>query len=192
MLQYFIQHLQQFVSLNDMDIQFIKQIIPVQSFHKRELLLAEGEISKAFYFNLSGFVRLFYINKGEEKTAYFYPEKTFISAYASFTQQIPSQLNLQATESTTLAIISLEASRQLLAYSPKFEILARVAMEEELINHQEIIASLLTLNPEERYFHLLDKNPAIFQRVPQRQIASYIGVTAESLSRIKKRHQQKP
>ena len=114
----------------------------------------------------------------------------FISAYASFMKQTPCPFSLQATEPTEVAVIGLEASGKLLNYSPRFEKLARIAMEEEMISHQEIIASLLTLRPEERYAELLQNNPEIFQRVSQIQIASFIGVQPESLSRIKKRHQQ--
>ncbi|MEL6652342.1 MAG: Crp/Fnr family transcriptional regulator, partial [Bacteroidota bacterium] len=73
--------------------------------------------------------------------------------------------------------------------SPKFEFLARLAMETELIAQQRIIANLLRLKPEERFYELMERQPEIFQRVPQRYIASYIGVKPESLSRIKKRHQ---
>ena len=82
----------------------------------------------------------------------------------------------------------METAMQLLRYSPKFELLARVAMEDELITYQKIIASFLTQNPEERYFNLLENNSSYFQRIPQHYIASFIGVQPESLSRIKKRY----
>lgn len=188
MLTRFIKYLQQHVPLNEQDIDFLYKVLSVKSFKKGTILLSEGQISTAFYFNLTGFVRLFYLKNGEERTAFFYPQNTFISAYESFVHQTPSRLNLQATEQTTLVEISVTAATQLLQYSPKFEALARIAMEDELITHQKIIATLLTLTPEERYYNLLDENPLIFQKVPQHYIASYIGVKPESLSRIKKRH----
>ena len=68
-------------------------------------------------------------------------------------------------------MISAEASVQLMEFSPKFEMIARVAMEQEMMGHQEVVASLLTLNPEERYLDLLEKNPEIFQRIPLHYIA---------------------
>lgn len=191
MIEKFIHHLKQFIELNDADIEFVKEIVSVKRLQKGDYLLQEGAFSQAFYFNISGFVRLFYLIAGEEKTAYFYSEGIFISAYASFVKQLPSRFYLQATETTHVAVISMEASVQLLNYSSKFEKLARIAMEEELIKHQEMVESLITLSPEERYHNLLQKNPTIFNRVPQIQIASYIGVKPESLSRIKKRSQLK-
>jgi len=187
MIEPFINHISKFITLNSADLNLIASSVPVKSFKKGELLLKQGEISKEFYFNISGFVRLFYNQDGNEKTAYFYRPDEFISAYASFVNQVPSQFNLEATEDSQMAIISLENSVKLLTHDSKFEVLARIAMEQELINHQEIIASLLTMNPEARYLNLLNRNPEIFQKVSQIQIASYLGVQPESLSRIKKR-----
>lgn len=191
MINQFVTYLNQFIQLSPEDETFLTQSLRIKKCKRNEVILAEGQISKAFYFNLSGFVRLFYIKDSGEKTAYFYPKNTFISAYESFVYRKPSKLNLQTTEATTLVEISFEASQKLLAYSPKFEALARIAMEDELIIHQQIIESLLTLSPEERYFNLMNDSPEVFQKVPQHQIASYIGVQPESLSRIKKRAFQK-
>jgi CRP-like cAMP-binding protein len=192
MIQTFLDYLDGKIDLTPEESAFVAEQVSIATYKRGAFLLKEFEISKAFFFNLSGFVRLFYNQKGEERTAHFYPEGTFISAYQSFIKHTPSTFYLQATEETTVVVINRAAAAALLVFSPKFEILARIAMEEEMISYQEIIASLLTLNPEERYFHLLEKNPTIFQRVPQRQIASYIGVKPESLSRIKKRNFEKP
>ena len=187
----FIQHLTKYVNLSNEDITFITELIPIRTVEKNDFLIREGEVSSEFYYLSEGFVRLYYVQDGEEKTAYFYDKGTFISAYSSFMRQTPCNFYLQATESSSLAVIGLEVSQKLLDYSSKFERLARVAMEEEMVSLQEIIASLLTLRPEERYADLLKRNPEIFQKVPQLQIASYLGVKPESLSRIKKRFMQR-
>jgi CRP-like cAMP-binding protein len=192
MLEAFIQFLSKSVSLTPVDISLLQDVLKVKSYKRGEFILQEGEISQAFYFNLKGFVRLFYLRNGEDKTAYFYPENNFISAYESFVKQEPARLNLQAMEKSQLVEVSIEASRKLLAHSPKFEAVARAAMESELINHQRMVEYLLAENPETRYDLLLEENPDIFQRVPQRYIASYIGIKPESLSRIKRRQARKP
>lgn len=183
----FIVYLKRHIELLPEDIDFLHKNIVVQRFNKYDFLLEEGQISKAFYFNLSGFVRLFYLREGEERTAYFYPEGVFISAYSSFVRQEPSGFYLQASEDTEVVVISVESSYKILNYSNKFEAVARIAMEEELISHQTMVASLLTKNAEERYLELLNSNPLIFQKVPQVHIASYIGIKPQSLSRIKRR-----
>ena len=188
--QNFILQLNRKVPLAPEDQAILRQTLRLKSFGKNQLISEEGEVSRAFYYNLDGFVRLFYNVDGKEKTAYFYPPGHFISDYESFVRQVPSRMNLQTTEQTTLIEISQTAAAQLLAHSPKFEALARIAMEDELIANQQIIAALITRSPTERYRQLLAENPTIFQRVPQRHIASYLGVEPESLSRIKKRAMQ--
>ncbi len=180
-----------FLPLSPEEIAFVKELLPTKTFKKHEYLIRAGEVSKSFYYNVTGFVRLYYIIEGEEKTAYFYGEGSFISAYSSFMNQEPCAFFLQAAEDTEVVVISVEASEKLLAHSPKFEKLARIAMEEEMISLQEIIASLITLNPEKRYLQILERNPEIFQKVPQIQIASFLGVKPESLSRIKKRSMER-
>lgn len=188
MINYFITYLDRQISLTEEEKEFLKTLLPVKHYKKGTILLLEGQISQTFYFNITGFVRLFYVKNDEDNRAYFYPENTFVSAYESFVKQIPATLNLQAMEDTTLVEISRESAGKLLAFNSKFEILTRIALENELINHQNMIASLLSLSPEERYYQLLEEYPEIFQRIPQHYIASYIGVKPESLSRIKKRH----
>jgi len=181
------QHLSNYIPLEESDLNLLVELVPIRRYSKGEFLLRAGQTSKEFFFNISGFVRLYYLQQGEERTAYFYGERLFISAYESYVKQKPSNFYLQATEETTVAVIGVEAAQKLLSTAPKFEALARIAMEEELISLQDIIATLLTLSPEQRYLQLLERNPKIFQRVPQVYIASYIGVKPESLSRIKKR-----
>lgn len=187
-MEEFIKFLNGKIQLNDEDESFLKSQLRLKTFEKGTSILKEGQISQAFYFNVEGFVRLFYKRGHEERTAYFYPEGVFISAYESFVKQTPSKVNLEAAETSTLIEINAEASIALLQYDPKFESIARTIMEEELIAHQRIIESLLTLSAEERYSQLMEERPWIFGRIPQQHIASYIGVQPESLSRIKKRY----
>ena len=191
MISTFIEHLEQYLALSVEDKAVLYQTLSTKFFKKGSYILEEGQVSKAFFFNLKGLVRLFY-NKGEaEVSAYFYPEGYFISAYESFVKQIPTNMNLQALESTELIQINFSTAAELLAYSPKFETIARIAMEDELITYQKLIATTLTLSPQERYEALLNDHPNLIQRIPQRYLASYIGVKPESLSRIKKRFMEK-
>lgn len=188
---HFISRMTSFLPLSEDEISLLRTIVPIRTYAKGEFLIKAGDISKSFFYNASGLVRLYYLLEGEQKTAYFYGEGSFISAYSSFIKQEPCTFFLQACEETSVAVISVASSETLLAHSPKFEKLARIAMEEEMVSLQEIIASLLTLSPEKRYLDLLKRNPEIFQKVPQSQLASYIGVKPESLSRIKKRSMER-
>lgn len=187
MINKLIDHLERSVALCEEEKEVIRREVIVQDIEKNQVLLAEGEVSRAFYFVIKGCIRLYYNVGIEEKTAFFYLEDMFVSSYESFTRQIPARHNFQAIEDSVLAVISIEVAAKLLEASPKFEFLARIMMEEELIVYQEIISSFVTLQPEQRYLRLLESFPELFQRIPLHQIATYIGVTPETLSRIRKR-----
>ncbi|MEM6344673.1 MAG: Crp/Fnr family transcriptional regulator [Bacteroidota bacterium] len=184
----FLAYLDTSVPLQEQEKALVAKHCRTLQLAKGTHLLRAGAVSRAFYYNISGLVRLYYLREEREVSAYFYDAGSFISAYESFVRQTPAQLNLQVMEPSILIEINQKAAATLLAASSKFEVIARLAMEEELIAKQHIIANLLSLNPEERYYHLMDTQPSLFQRLPQHYLASYIGVKPESLSRIKKRH----
>lgn len=187
MIDQFIQFLNKHIELSDNEVQYVKGLLDLKTFKKKEYLLKEGEVSNEFYFNLEGCVRLYYNVNGEEKSAFFFSENQFVSSYESYVKQIPSKHNLQAIERTTVVVLDIKNAFKLLDYSPKFELLARLMMEEELIIYQTLVSSYITLSPEERYSNFIENNNVLLQRLPQHYIASYLGVSPESLSRIKKR-----
>jgi len=182
-----IDHLNNYQQLEESERDFLTENIPVKKFAKKDILLEQGQVSQNFYFVISGCVRLYYNTNGEEKTAFFYTENQFVSSYKSFVQQLPTHHNLQCIEESYLATISKENANLLLKTFPKFEFLARMIMEEELMIYQEVISSFITLSPEERYMQLQKKQPELIQRIPQHYLATYLGVKPESLSRIRKR-----
>ena len=187
MINGLIKHFEQHIKLSEEEKKFIIENIHVKTIKKNQILLTEGETSKEFYFILKGSIRLFYKTDLDEKTAFFYFENMFVSSYESFTKQIPSKHNLQTIEESIIAIISFEIAYKLLELFPKFDFLARIMMEEELIVCQEIISSFVTQNAEKRYQKLLEENSHLLQRIPQYQLATFLGVTPETLSRIRKR-----
>ena len=184
-------YLEQQIPLSEEELLFLADNIPEEKILKHTLLLAAGQISQAFYFVVKGCVRMYYLVDGVEKTTFFYTEGTFVSSYKSFIQQVPAPHFLQTVEDTCLSVISTESAHQLLQLFPRFEFLARVAMESELSVYQDMIASFVTLNAEQRYLKLLETQPDLPQRIPQHFIATYLGVSPETLSRIRKRIHQK-
>lgn len=187
MHNHLIHLLSNFIDLNEKEKSFIEDNLPVLEFNKGDFLLEQGDVSKSFYFIVSGSVRLYYDVELEEKTAFFYFENEFVSSYESFTQQLPAKHNFQCMESTTVIEISVENVEVMLREFRSFEFLARTIMEQELAMYQNIVSTFILKSPEERYLDLLTNRPEMINRIPQYYLATYIGVRPESLSRIRKR-----
>lgn len=158
---------------------------------KREVFFTEGKISNEIYFVEKGCVRLFYPVDGQEKTAFFYTPGQFICAGESYTYHIPAVENYQAVDDTEIWVFTRSKTEELLRTVPKMEIIGRIATENELITCQKVIASFVTQSAEERYVDLVRHQSTLFQQVPQQYIASFLGVSAETLSRIKRRVHKK-
>ena len=186
-IQHLIDHLNKYVPLSKEEAKYLRVHLPVKTFDKGDYLLRQGTVSNAFFYIIKGCVRLFYEVGEEERTAFFYTETQFVSSYESFTRQVPARHNVQCIEETTVAIVPHDQTYKIPENFPKFEVISRILQEEELIIYQNIIASFITLSPEQRYLKLLEEQPELFQRIPQHHLATYIGVKAESLSRIRKR-----
>ena len=182
-----IENIKLYTSLNDEEIKSIENAVEKRVFNKNEIIFTEGRISDEIYFVTKGCVRLFYNVEGNDKTAFFYTEGKFICAGESYTFNIPAIENYQAIEHTELYVFTKATNELLLKEVPKFEVIARIATENELITCQKVIASFVTKSPEERYLDLLETQRELFQRVPQQYIASFLGVSPETLSRIKAR-----
>lgn len=178
-----------YIDLTDEDIQFIKENSYIRDYPKNHLLLQKGDISQAFYFVLNGCLRMFYSSDSghEEKTAYFYTEHMFVSSFLSFTKQNPVEHNIATIEASTLVVFDSKSVQKFINYSPKFGIIAKIMMEKELICYQQMIMAFVTQNAEERYLDILSKQPHLIQRIPQHQIATFLGVSPETLSRIRRR-----
>tara|TARA_R110002111_G_scaffold212848_6_gene276067 strand:- start:3897 stop:4478 length:582 start_codon:yes stop_codon:yes gene_type:complete len=182
-----IENIQLYTSLDKDEIDLLREAVDKKSFRKNEMIFTEGEIANDIFFVTKGCVRLFYNVDGNDKTAFFYTEGQFICAGESYTFNIPAIENYQAIENTEIFVFGKSKINRLLEQAPKFEVIARIATENELITCQRVIASFVTKSAEERYVDLLNTQGELFQRVPQQYIASFLGVSPETLSRIKTR-----
>jgi len=169
------------------EIAGIRESMCIRTFKKGTILLKEGQIAKECYFVLKGCVRQYYVVEGEEKTSNFFTENQWVVSVNSFMNKTPANHYFDCTEETTLVIGTEQKENDLYSQFPKFEKLARMALEKGFGEQQEIVATRVTDSPEKRYLQLLTEQPALVQRVPQYQLASYLGIKPESLSRIRKR-----
>jgi CRP-like cAMP-binding protein len=154
---------------------------------KKFQLVKEGEISREIYYIKKGIVRYFYNKDGEEITGFIFTENLFASSYESFLRQTPSIQVLETVEDCELLVINFESLQKLYADVPKINVLTRVIAEQRFLNAQQILSSFILDTPEERYLKFSIRYPEILQRVPQHIIASFLGITPVSLSRIRNR-----
>lgn len=158
---------------------------------KKEYLLREGSICNFLGFIALGSVRHFHVKDGVEKTCDISFENSWVTDFQSFTTDMTCKINLQALEDSKIYIVRKENLGRLYRDCPKYETFGRI-MAEKVANRATAIAiSLSSDTPEERYLHLIDNRPELFRRVPQKHIANFIGISPESLSRIKSRIQKR-
>jgi len=177
----------QLAPLNSSELAFLEEQCVFREVPKKFSLVSEGSLAREVYFINKGCLRLFYNKDGEAVTAFIFLENLFATALDSLLQQIPSQQNLETLEDSELIVISHENLMKVYNYSVNFQIMGRRIAEQRFINAQRILSSYILDSPEERYQKLLASQPEWFQRVPQHYIASFLGITPVSLSRIRKR-----
>jgi CRP-like cAMP-binding protein len=155
-------------------------------FPKGTVLLAEGQSSRQGYFVLSGCLRTYYLIDGEEKTTEFFTEMTAVEPACVITQQ-PSEYYVACVEDALLLVSNPDMEAVIFEKFPRFETLCRMFSEERLAKNQVQFDRFKTSSPEQRYLTFLEARPDLAQRVPQHQIASYLGMKPQSLSRIRAR-----
>lgn len=165
--------------------QYFKQ----QEIPAKTILLAEGKISKTMFFIEKGCLRTWVNNDGKEITTQFFFEGDSVSSIESFRTNQPSLYSIESLEPCILQTLSQKDFQAIIETSPDFDL--KKEMEEHLFNRllqaQQLFYSYLKNNPQKRYEELIKKHPEILQRVPQHYIASYLGITSVSLSRIRNR-----
>lgn len=179
------------IPLTEEETKAVDECIPIRTYEKGTLLLKEGQIARDSYFLLEGCVRLYYLVDGDEKTTNFFTEGDAVASLTSYVNQTPANHYFECVEDSTLAILNFEKEKELIERMPKFESLCRVSMEGNFGENQQMLSKFITSSPEERYLDLLENRPDLLNRVPQYQLASYLGVKPESLSRIRKRIAEK-
>jgi CRP-like cAMP-binding protein len=186
-----LNYFQRIMPLSREEIEAIVETMTVKQYKKGTILLEEGQVSTEVYFVLEGCVRQYYLVDGDEKTNNFFTEEQWVISMNSFSQNNPSSHYLDCCMDSTLVVGNREKEEALYKRFPKFETVSRKVMEQVFAEQQEIMSSYTTDTAEQRYVKLLKSRPDLFQKIPQYQIASYIGVKPESLSRIRKRLLQK-
>ncbi len=161
-----------------------------KSVKKGTILLNEGQKSKVSYFILKGCLRKYYVVDGEEKTTAFYTEMEALTPHCVISKT-PSEYYISCIEDTILTASDSDMGVEMNSKFPKFEALCRILSEEILAKQQIDFDKFKTSSPEQRYLNVLQSRPDLIQRVPQHQLASFLGITPQSLSRLRARIMEK-
>lgn len=178
--------LSKYVTLTEEEKNAIVSLDIFHSVKKGTILLKEGQKSKESYFVLKGCIRTYYEIDAEEKTTAFYTEMEALTPPCVISQT-PSEYYVSCTEDCILLISNSDMEAEVNAKFPKFESLCKKLSEELLAKERMDFDEFKTSSPEQRYLNLLEKRPDLIQRVPQHQLASYLGIQPQSLSRLRAR-----
>lgn len=182
-----IELLSNITPLTDEEKKSIIDYFPIKTHAKGTFLVKEGQLHRRSHHVIQGCVRAYKLIDGEEKTTAFFTENEAVVNFYSFNNQVPSKISLICLEKTTTASISFEKEQEFYTKHSRFESLCRVGLEEMMGNKEEELAERIVLKPEQRYEKLQKERPDLLNRVPQYQIASYLGITPEALSRLRNR-----
>lgn len=179
-----------YISLTEEEKNVILSLDIFHAVKKGTILLKEGQKSKNSYFVLKGCIRTYYVLDNEEKSTAFYTEMEALTPPCVITKT-PSEYYISCTEDTLLTVSSSDMEAEINSKFPKFDIMCRILSEELLAKQRIDFDEFKTSSPEQRYLNLLQKRPDLIQRVPQYQLASYLGIKPESLSRLRARITEK-
>ena len=180
-------HIQKRVELTDEEFELAKTFFIPKKFRRGQFLLYAGEICKYVAFVEQGCLRQYYIDaKGEEHVVQFAIEDWWISDMYSTLTGKPATYNIDALENSEVFLFERSRLDELSETIPQFDKFFRLLLEGAFVAKERRIAASISFSAEEQYLCMQEMYPKIVQRVPQNQIASYLGITPQSLSRIRK------
>ena len=188
MYELFFRHLNGKVQLSEEEQGIIRSYLTPKKIRKKQYLLQEGDVCKAAAFVEKGALRQYTVDeKGVEHIFQFALEGWTTADLYSFMTGEPATYNIDALEDSELVIITKSAEEEILKRIPKYETYIRMQLTGAYLSMQKRITSVLSLSLEERYINHTKLYPNLMQRVPQHMIASYMGLTPETLSRVRKK-----
>jgi len=182
-----VSHIQRRISLDSQEKDYICSFFKLRKLLPRQYLLVQGELCRYESYVCEGFLRSFYVDdSGDEHTLHFALEDWWISDLNSFLKQQPASRNIITLEGSVLLQIDHQSREKLMENLPKMERFWRILNESSSIAQDQRLLNAISMSGKERYLALLDLYPNIEQRMAQKHIASFLGVTPVFLSQIRK------
>jgi len=185
--QSILKNIAKHISLNEDEAEHFTLLLQYKELHKKEFLLKEGQFCKTINFVQSGALRAFYVDReGKESTIMFAIHDWWITDMYCFVMEQPAMQNIVAIKNSSVLQLKKSDLEKLYVEVPKFERFFRIIMQNSYIREQLRVLQSLSLSAEERYDIFINKYPQLIPHIPQKQIASYLGITPEFLSIIRK------
>lgn len=179
-------YVSQCIALSTSELAFFHDLLTWKKFKKKEIILREGTVCQFEAFIIKGCVKSYFTSEdGDETIINFATENWWIGDLASFTSQKVSYLNFEALEDTEVFVIERQQKELLFQKIPAFERMFRLLVQRALVELQQRYFYATSKTAKERYLWFMEKYPTLINRLPQYQIARYLGITPEFLSKIR-------
>ena len=183
-----IDYFENFHPLDEAEKSTVRNIFKERKVRRRQFILQEGDICKHNTFVVEGCFRMYMVDeKGKDHNLQFAVENWWIGDIGSFHKETPTKLNIEAIEHSIVLQVMKEDQNKLFVDFPKFNRIFRVLAENAMVSMQHRILQNISSTAEERYLDFLERHPQLFNRISNVQIASYLGVTPEFLSAVRKK-----
>jgi CRP-like cAMP-binding protein len=190
--QSILKNIAKHITLNEEEEEYFTSLLQYKEIHKKDFLLKEGRSCRTINYVQSGALRAFFVDKeGKESTIMFAIHDWWITDMYCFVMEQPAMQNIVAIKNSCVLQLKKSDLESLYLEVPKFERFFRIIMQNSYIREQLRVLQNLSLSAEERYNIFINKYPQLLPHVSQKQIASYLGITPEFLSAVRKKKTKK-
>lgn len=192
LIQSIVAYFDKIEPLDEYEKELVYAMFTPKHFRRKQYVLQQGDICKQFSYVVSGCLRMYKVDeKGSLHTLQFATENWWMIDLPSFQNQTSSELNIDVIEDCMLLQISYENLEKLYQQAPKFNLIFRILIEKSFVTLQNRLLQNISSSAEVRYLSFINSYPHLVNRLPQVQIASFLGISPEFISRIRNRSAKK-
>jgi CRP-like cAMP-binding protein len=184
-MEEFVTFIRSIVGIHDSDLQLVLSKCVKRSVPRGQLILRKGQVASKYFFIVSGGIRFFYDQNGQEMTTWISFKNEFFTEISSLNPQRPTRFNIETIEDSELVVIDKKDMDFLYAHISAWEVFGRKIWEETSLRMIDQIINFQTMTAEERYLSFMN-NPEFLKKIPVKQLAAILGITPNALSRIRK------